>query len=140
VNIDGAWNEFYAWSGKASDISRQLAFAGIALIWIFKTGPASLELPPPLVYSAAALMLCLIFDLCQYLANTIIWAIYVPAKEKEFRDAGKPYTDEFEHSPIISLAGWVFFGLKIVALAFGQLKLLSFLVGQYHLSISATAS
>jgi hypothetical protein len=29
-------NDFYLFSGKASDISRQLAFAAIAIIWIFK--------------------------------------------------------------------------------------------------------
>ena len=29
--------DFYTFTGKASDITRQLAFAGIALIWIFKT-------------------------------------------------------------------------------------------------------
>jgi hypothetical protein len=134
VNIDQAWDEFYFWSGKASDISRQLAFAGIALIWIFKTGPTSLELPPQLVLAAAALILCLFFDLLQYLANVIIWAFYVPLREREFRVAGKPHTDDFEHSKWISAPGWLFFCLKMLALGVGQYTLFVFLVTQYHLA------
>ena len=37
---------YYDYSGKASDIARQLSFAGIAIIWIFKIQKdTSIELP-----------------------------------------------------------------------------------------------
>jgi len=36
MNLQDYRDDFYTYSGKASDISRQLAFAGIAIIWIFK--------------------------------------------------------------------------------------------------------
>ena len=30
--------DYYHFTGKLSDINRQIAFAGIALIWVFKKG------------------------------------------------------------------------------------------------------
>ena len=34
-------NDYYYFTGKLSEINRQIAFAGIALIWIFKNGENS---------------------------------------------------------------------------------------------------
>ena len=59
---------YYEASGTVSDISRQLAFAGIAVIWVLKVGdgsggiPFSSELVIPLYCFVSALGL----DLLQY--------------------------------------------------------------------------
>jgi len=37
MKLAQARGHYEYFSGKASDISRQLGFAGIALIWVFKT-------------------------------------------------------------------------------------------------------
>ena len=50
MKLQGYRADFYTYSGKASDLSRQLAFAGIALIWLFKKDDAGrLSIPPDLV-------------------------------------------------------------------------------------------
>ena len=57
---------FYEFTGKASDITRQLSFAGIAIIWIFKkeTGTA-LTVPHELLWPGVLIVLALFFDLLQ---------------------------------------------------------------------------
>jgi hypothetical protein len=57
-------------SGKASDGVRTLAFAGFALLWVFKrpTIDGSIGLDRTLLVPAAFLVLALIADVAQYLA------------------------------------------------------------------------
>jgi hypothetical protein len=51
MKIADYWKDFYELSGKASDISRQLAFAAIAVIWLFKTDTRTgqITIPPELI-------------------------------------------------------------------------------------------
>ena len=59
---------------KAGDIARQVAFAGLATIWIFRLDSvATTLLPTELVRPAALLVLTLAFDLLEYVAGTLIW-------------------------------------------------------------------
>lgn len=68
---------YYEFSGKTSDIARHLAFAGIALVWIFKTGAApATKIPQELHIPTILLALTLAFDLLQYFAGTAIWGIF----------------------------------------------------------------
>ncbi len=70
-------------SATASDIARKLAFAGIAIVWVFKNGSegqdASFpgELLPCLGLFAGGLML----DLLHYIYGTIAWAVFSRVKE-----------------------------------------------------------
>jgi hypothetical protein len=68
----------YEWySGKLSDVVRSLAFAGIAIIWIFRlTAQTPPRIPNELLSPLFLLVLTLAFDLLQYLAATLIWGIY----------------------------------------------------------------
>jgi hypothetical protein len=51
--VEGYRQDFYDFSGKASDASRQLAFAAIAVIWLFKTDTTSGQptIPHGLIFS-----------------------------------------------------------------------------------------
>lgn len=65
--------DYQEFSGKASDVARQLAFAGIVLIWIFRVeGPQAQRLPEQLLLPSALLVLALGADLLQYILSTII--------------------------------------------------------------------
>jgi hypothetical protein len=103
---------FYAFSGKVSDIVRQLGLAGIAIIWIFKIdekGGAS-HLPHELYTPLYILCICLLFDLFQYLYGTIAWEI-VLRKHNNTKD-----DHDINVSQKINYPTWICFGLKIVSL------------------------
>lgn len=76
--------EYSAFTGLASSTSRQLALAGIALIWVFKTqGQAGYKLPNDLLLPAVCLILSLGSDLLQYVLGSIIWGSFHRYHEKK---------------------------------------------------------
>ncbi len=85
MNLKEYRKTYYELSGKASDIARQLAFAGIALIWVFKTQNAdgAYVLGRELLVSGALIIFALACDLLQYVAGTLIWGWYARYKEKQ---------------------------------------------------------
>jgi hypothetical protein len=105
-------SEWY--SGKLSDVARQLAFAGIAVVWVFKISNGTLltvpkDLIPPLVLFVAGLG----FDLLQYMAGAIVWGLFVWVKEKKHPDASQD--PELERPSCLKLPISTFFVLKLIA-------------------------
>lgn len=105
---------YYEFSGKVSDVARHLAFAGIALIWIFKVGTKDsprvpTELLPPSAFFVASLAL----DLLQYIAATCVWGVFQWSEERKLENV----TD----NPELDAPSWfkwpqfIFFVLKLVA-------------------------
>lgn len=66
-------SEYYTHTGKASDIIRQLCYAGFAMIWVFKQGTAQPEVPTRLLPAAALLALALTCDMLQYITLARGW-------------------------------------------------------------------
>lgn len=83
MNLSDAREKYEYFSGKASEIVRQLGFAGIAIVWIFKVdlrnGPA---MPLSLMLAAMLLVLGLTFDLLHYLYGAIAWGVFHRIKER----------------------------------------------------------
>jgi hypothetical protein len=74
---------YYAFSSKASDVSRQLSFAGIALIWIFKYDKGGqLVVPPGLVLPALLFAAALAFDLLHSAFGALIWGSFASYHEQ----------------------------------------------------------
>ncbi|MEW6338261.1 MAG: hypothetical protein AB1625_12795 [Acidobacteriota bacterium] len=64
-------------SKSTSDVSRQLGFAGLGLVWIMRTGDGGLDaIPGVLLLPAALLILGLGLDLAQAVLSTAIWGAY----------------------------------------------------------------
>lgn len=77
MKLQGARELYYFYTGKTSDIVRQLALGAIAIIWLFKTSVgevttvhAGLALPLKLI------VLGLTFDLLQYAVAALLWGGY----------------------------------------------------------------
>lgn len=71
-------------SGKASEIVRQLGFAGIAVIWVFKVTVGDRQVVPPELLPAGILLVSgLTLDLLHYVTGTLIWGVYNRSKEKQ---------------------------------------------------------
>ena len=61
---------------KAGTICRQLAFAGIAVVWLFKLGnDAAAAIPTDLVVPLALLVVSLALDLFENAVGVLIWGI-----------------------------------------------------------------
>lgn len=120
---------FYDYSDKASLLSRQLAFAGIAVVWIFKSGDGvNFQLPVPLIYPLLLLVSAFIFDLLQYLVGTCIWYFFHRFHEKKINSSNKDPNLLASHwySKFIAL----FFGAKIISVLAAYIFL-----GKYFLTL-----
>lgn len=70
-------DDYYHFSGKVSDLSRNLCFSGIAVIWILRTEPEKgIEFDRSLLFILGVFVVSLALDLAQFLTQTIIWGVY----------------------------------------------------------------
>jgi hypothetical protein len=122
-------------SEKTSEIVRNLGFAGIALIWLFKTTNGGRDVvQPELVPAGALIVLGLSLDLLHAIVGTATWGIYNRIKEKEFdaraaRDKSfNPEKEDFLAPPPINWSALVLFWAKIAAMLIAYIILLRFLV------------
>lgn len=129
MKLQGYRETYYKYTRLASEVSRKLAFAGIAVVWIFVVvGDAgSRELPEPLRWPLLLFVLSLALDIIQYSLGSIIWYFFyrLLERKKTPEDLDLPLHSVWLDRPI-NLA-W--FG-KVVALVVGYLFLLRFLWDQ----------
>lgn len=126
MKLDEARRHYYELSGLASSSARQLAFAGIAVVWILATDDhvvdmSTVELRTPLL----AFVLALALDLIQYYAGAAFWGAYSRLKEmhKQSKNKGK-----YKNAP--SWANWLpllGFWAKGAAVAWGYFLLMNVL-------------
>ena len=116
-------------STKVSEIIRQIGFAGIAIIWIFRINTGNPEnafdnkISPELILPAILIMLTLILDFLQYTVNTVIWSIYAWIKEQQ----GMKPNKTFPFPPCINNTAWAIFGLKVITIMWAYFLILKFL-------------
>ena len=91
MKLEDAQKHFFDLPGLASASARQLAFAGIAVVWILATAVNVVE-QPALRAPLIIFVLALTFDLFQYYVGAALWATFARRKEK----AGEV---EFEGAP-----------------------------------------
>lgn len=120
---------YYEFSGRTSDIARNLAFAGIALIWVFRVevGSASV-VPPDLILPALMFTLALAADLMHYVLATLIWGTY--HRYLEIR-RGVECEESLTAPRFMTWPQNAFFVLKIVLVVMGYIALSSHLWGLF---------
>lgn len=119
----------YLYSGKVSDICRQLSFAAIAIIWIFKTEASGvLVVPKALVLPAVLAVLALACDLLQYLVGSATWYLVYRHHEK----INTPENVELRHSVWLVLPINFFFYAKVAFVAATYYFVLVFLIGKLN--------
>lgn len=109
-------------SGIASDVARQLSFAGIALVWVFRSGSEeSVSVPDALVLPALLFALSLAFDLLQYIVSAATWGIISRHMERNRIEEKKqpPWVNWF------SISSWC---LKMVLVVSGYWFVVNYLV------------
>jgi hypothetical protein len=104
---------FYTFSGKASDLNRQLAFAGIAIIWLFKKDNlAGLSIPLELLWPGVLIVLSLGLDMLHYVVASVVWRYFYRSQEKTGVDEDKVLT----HETYLEWPIYFFFSAKIIML------------------------
>ena len=85
MKLSEAKAAYYAQSGTASTVARQIALAGIAVVWLFNApvGPERIALPEELVLVALLLVITLALDLLQYVLASLIWSVFARRLEHQ---------------------------------------------------------
>lgn len=123
MKLQNALENYYFHTGKVSDIARQLAFAAIAVIWLFKAGDGtSISLPKELLQPLKLVVICLALDLLQYIFGTVVWGIFHRWKER----AGTSESSEFKAPSSINWPALICFWSKTVVLAYAYWELFSY--------------
>ena len=116
--------DFYEFSAKASDVSRQLAFAAIAVIWLFKTDSPTgqINIPPDLIWPGILIVAALAADLLQYVAGSLIWGSYARYLER------KHLRGVERHNKWLPLPIWGLYVIKIALVIGAYILILLFLI------------
>ncbi|HEX8243120.1 MAG TPA: hypothetical protein VF541_06485 [Longimicrobium sp.] len=78
-----ARESYYELSGRASDAVRQLAFAGIAVIWVFKSERNGVvSVPGELLLPGLLIVAGLFLDLLQYVVAAFLWSRFTRREER----------------------------------------------------------
>jgi hypothetical protein len=118
VTLKDAIDNFRTLSGKASDLCRQLALAGLAIVWIFREAQTG-KIGPELVRSAALFVAALGCDLLHYSVASLIWFVFYRRQEKR----GKEPESEVEAPAAINWPANTLFVGKIGLLIAGYVML-----------------
>jgi hypothetical protein len=106
-------DSYEALSAKASEIARQLSLAGIAVVWVFKSGTDQApKIDQHLLRAALFIVVALSLDFLQYLIGTTTWFIYFRKKENEVTQM----EDEIRAPAWFNWPTWIFFYLKSLSL------------------------
>ena len=103
------------YSSEASNITRQLGFAGIAIIWVFKVNTADgYRAPEELILPGLLFTIGLTCDFLHYVLASIVYKIYVSYKEKKVTR-----NEEFTIEPALNWPGDAMWWLKIAFIVSG---------------------
>jgi hypothetical protein len=114
---------------KTGDTVRQLAFAGLALIWIFKETQATgiIILAKHLVIAGFVLILALAVDLLQAIGSALILSLSV----FQIGDLKKNENDDITFPKVWILVLYILWYLKVALVAAAYFILLSYLADQF---------
>ena len=116
--------DYQEFSCKLSDNARKLAFAGIAIVWIFKQEKDGKFIFPYMLKLAMLMfVITLSFDLLQYIYQTIIWDTFHRHYEKKLTNEDS----ELSASKYFNWPSIFFFWSKVIALVVGYILTLIFL-------------
>ncbi len=117
MKLEAVRKTYYDYSGKLSEITRKLDFAGIAVVWVFRVGEKSggIAFATCLLWSLGLFVLSLACDLLQYAYASCAWGIFHRVKERtDTREE-----EEFMAPSAINWPTLLFFWTKVVLAAVG---------------------
>lgn len=117
--------DYYFFSGKVSDITRQMALAGIAIIWVFKISKdEQIFIDKLLIYSAFFIAMSLLCDISQYIYQTIVWKKFFDEKELKRTPENEDILAPREMNTIPQILFWA----KVILVGIAYLLIIIYLV------------
>jgi hypothetical protein len=117
--------DYYLFTGKLSDINRQIAFAGIAIIWVFKKSENSqFQIEVDLILPSILIVCSLAFDMFQYIYQSIAWSIFYSHHNRKHKNEDK----KIESSERMNYPSWIFFSTKVILVLIAYVKIFMFLL------------
>lgn len=115
-------------SGSLSKYNRQLAFAGIGIVWLFRTTDANnnTSIEQQMLTPILCFVISFAFDLLQYFWQSYTWYIFYWFKRKN----GSQEVDEMDEPEWPNIVAWVFFTVKVCALITAYIHLGLYLYSQ----------
>jgi hypothetical protein len=91
VKLSTAREAYYSASGTASTITRQLALAAVAIIWLLSGGlnRSKIHLTNVLLWASLLVIAAMFFDLLQYVWTAVSFAVWARKKEKALDAAAR---------------------------------------------------
>ena len=140
MSLDSLRGAYTDLSGIASTVARQLAFAGIALIWIFKTDQSDglIAIPIGLLWPTVGLIIALALDLLQYAVASLVWGSFARIKERQLREHARDAEQLEELSNNVDAPAWLnwpsiaFFWGKLFAVLSSYVLLLDYVLGKIN--------
>jgi len=127
ISLKECEESYYFFSAKSSDVARQLSFAGIAIVWMFKPGNnLNILMPKNLLIPILLFSLSLFFDLLHYIYSTIVWGCFHRKAEKD----KKKLDDELTIHPCFFWPSIALFSLKLLFLSTGYFWIFIFFIGK----------
>jgi len=127
MTLDDLWSDVRELTGKLSDVTRQAAYAGLAVIWIFKSGDATTyHLDRSVIWAGVLLALALALDLSQYACNVTLRWFHARHEEQvrgvDYKGKDVTLTKRLNRIP------YALFALKVALVAAGYVVLLCYLL------------
>ncbi|MCM4173048.1 hypothetical protein DHD32_16305 [Arenibacter sp. TNZ] len=128
MKLEGYKTKSHDYTAKASEIARQLNFAGIGIIWIVKTTFPELKLSDsqlllPLVFITVSMIL----DFLQYLIGGIIWIKFYKRMEK----AGTSQTEDVQSPEWRSAVLYRFYYVKFTFMFLAYMSIIKTLFAYF---------
>jgi hypothetical protein len=127
------------YTGKASDIIRQLILGGVAIIWLFKVSDNGKEsLDKFLVFPLLTLSLALVADLLQYVVGGRIWNKFFIEEEKKAvqnhkTDSKSPLDPEIKAPRKLNKPIYFFYWTKISLMIASYIFIVVYLIGELNI-------
>jgi hypothetical protein len=118
--------EYYVYTGQASQVNRTLALGGIGVVWLFNKTAGTIDFPPELNFPVLMFGLSLFLDLMHYMVGGVIWHFFTRRMEKK----RKPPEHRFGASPVLPGIVSTFYWMKLCTMLIGYAPMLVYLFGR----------
>lgn len=126
MKLKEAKKAYYELSAILSAGVRNISFAGIAIVWIFRISDS--EIPSELLWPLIFFVASLAFDILQYTYASIAWREFYRRSEKKFKDE-----DELDAPDYINLPTEIFLIIKVLFVCLGYVFISLFLYERMYL-------
>lgn len=128
MKLEEIRKDYERYSTNVSSLNRQLIFAGLAIIWLFRISEnGTTSIPLELVDSLYFFVFSLCSDILQYVTQSLIWAGYYWRKKYKYRNEENVEDCVVKEPEWPNLLPWLLWALKIVFLGIAYWKLACYL-------------